>query len=223
MMYIDQKLTTYIEENIFPKYEKFYSHGMLHINNVINNMMMLADYYKLDKNMAYTIAAYHDIGLSVDRKNHEWESGKILYSDDFLKNFFDEEQLKIMKEAVEDHRGSRKERPRNIYGEILSDSDRDFDIELLAKRQIATSLKNCPDLHSFDEHFENCYEYMCRRINSSGKFNLWTNNSILVEKRDHFQKDYLNKKYARMVYKKEWDRISKDGTMDKIINYYENY
>lgn len=154
-MYIDQKLTTYIEENIFPKYEKFYSHGMLHINNVINNMMMLADYYKLDKNMAYTIAAYHDIGLSVDRKNHEWESGKILYSDDFLKNFFDEEQLKIMKEAVEDHRGSRKERPRNIYGEILSDSDRDFDIELLAKRQIATSLKNCPDLHSFDEHFEN--------------------------------------------------------------------
>lgn len=64
---------------------------------------------------------------------------------------------------------------------------------------------------------------MCRRINSSGKFNLWTNNSILVEKRDHFQKDYLNKKYARMVYKKEWDRISKDGTMDKIINYYEDY
>ena len=223
MMDVNKDLMLYVEKYIFPKYEKFYSHGMIHINNVINNMMMLADYYDLDKNMAYVIAAYHDIGLSTDRENHEHEAGKILAADKELKKYFSDEEINIMKEAVEDHRGSRKERPRNFYGECVSDSDRDFDIELLAKRQLATSLKNYPFYKEFDDHFKICYEYMCKRINSSGNFNLWTNNPLFVEKRDKFQKDYLNKEYAKSIYKKEWDRISSDGTKEKIINYYEDY
>ena len=220
---INKELQEYIIKNIFPRYEKYYSHGMIHINNVIDNMMMLADYYNLDKNMAYVIASYHDIGLNVDRENHEHESGKVLASDVELKKYFTEDEINIMKEAVEDHRGSRKTRPRNFYGECVSDSDRDFDIPLLAKRQLATSLKNYPNITTFDEHFERCYEYLCRRLNDSGKFNLWTNNPILVERRDKFQKDYLNKELARSIYKMEWDRISSDGTKEKIINYYEDY
>lgn len=222
-MHINKNLMLYIEKNIFPKYEKYYSHGMLHINNVIENMLMLADYYELDKNMAYVIAAFHDIGLNVDRKNHEYESGKILKNDLELKKYFNDEQIKIMKEAVEDHRGSRKERPRNFYGECVSDSDRDFDIKLLAKRQLATNIKNYPELQMFDEYFENCYNYMLKRINDSGKFNIWTNNPIMIERRNKFQKDYLNKNHAKSIYKKEWNKISTDGTMEKILNYYEDY
>ncbi|MBQ8892055.1 MAG: HD domain-containing protein [Bacilli bacterium] len=222
-MNINKDLKKYIEENIFPRYEKYYSHGLIHINNVIKNMLMLADYYDLNEDMAYTIASYHDIGLNVDRENHEYESGKILSEDVELKKYFTEEDIRIMKEAVEDHRGSRKERPRSFYGECVSDSDRDFDIELLAKRQLATSLKNYPELKKFDEHFERCYEYMCKRINTKGKFNLWTNNPTLVSERDKFQLDYLNKEYAKSVYQKEWNRISSDGTKEKIINYYEDY
>lgn len=220
---VDLNLQNYIKENIFPKYNKFYSHGMIHINNVINNMMMLADYYNLDKNMAYVIASYHDIGLSVNRENHEYESGKILSNDKELKKYFNNEKIKIMKEAVEDHRGSRKERPRNFFGECISDSDRDFDIEVLAKRQLATSIKNYPNLTRVEEHFKKCYDYICKRINSSGVFNLWTDNPILVQRRDKFQKEYLNVEYTKFVYKNEWDRISKDGTIEKIINYYEDY
>lgn len=195
-MDINEDLKKYIEKNIFSKYEKYYSHGMIHINNVINNMLMLADYYNLDKNMSYIVAAYHDIGLNIDRENHEYESGKILENDLELKKFFDNKQIAIMKEAIEDHRGSRKIRPRNFYGECLSDSDRDFDIEILAKRQIATSLKNYPELKTFDEHFKRCYEYICKRINDKGNFNLWTDNPIMIEKRNKFQQDYLNKNYS---------------------------
>ena len=220
---INTELAQYIQDNIFPRYEKYYSHGMLHINNVINNMMMLADYYDLDKNMAYVIASYHDIGLNIDRKNHEYESGKILYNDSELRKYFNEDEILIMKEAVEDHRGSRKERPRNFYGECLSDSDRDFDIEVLAKRQLATSLKNYPELTLFEDQFDRCHEYICKRINSAGKFNLWTNNPILVQKRDKFQKEYLDIEYTKAIYQKEWNRISSDGTMYKIFNYYEDY
>ena len=223
MKNIDKKLKKYIENDIFPKYDKFYSHGMIHINNVIKNMLMLSDYYGLDKNMAYVIACYHDSGLSINRENHEFESGKILANDLELKKYFTEEQIDIMKQAIEDHRGSKKTRPRNFYGECVSDSDRDFDIKLLAKRQIATSIKNYLELESFEEHFERCYNYISNRINDKGKFNLWTNNPILVERRNQFQEEFLNKKYAKSIYKKEWNKIKKDGTYEKIINYYEDY
>ncbi len=223
MKRINKELKKYIEENIFPKYDKFYAHGMLHINSVIENMMMLAEYYDLNVDMAYTIASYHDSGLGIDRENHEYESGKILINDKELKKYFSEEQLDIMREAIEDHRGSRKTRPRNFYGECISDSDRDFDISILARRQINTTLKCYPEIRTFDEHFERCYKYICGRINSSGVFNLWTNNPILVERRDKFQEDYLNKEHAREIYKNEWNNAIMDGTMDKILNYYEDY
>ena len=195
---------------------------MIHINNFINNMMMLAEYYDLDTNMAYVIASYHDSGLGIDRENHEYESGKILVNDIELKKYFSDEQIETMKEAIEDHRGSRKTRPRNFYGECISDSDRDFDIKLLVKRQISTSIKHYPD-YNFEEHFENCYNYICKRLNDKGKFNLWTNNPILIERRDKFQAEYLDKDYAKSIYKKEWNKITKDGTYEKILNYYEDY
>lgn len=220
---MEEKLKEYIAENIFPLYERYYSHGMIHIENAIKNCLFLADYYKLNRDMAYVIGAYHDLGLKVDRKNHEIESGKILEQDIELKKYFSKEQIMTMKVAVEDHRGSRKECPRNKYGEILSDSDRDFDIEILVKRQLSTSIKNYPEFTTFEEHFENCYQYMLKRINQSGHFNLWTNNPILIKRRAKFEKQYLDREYAKSVYKAEYERISKNGTIEKIKNYYLDY
>ena len=220
---VNKELKEYIKNTIFPKYDKYYAHGMMHINAVIDNMMLLAEYYNLDKNMAFVIGSYHDAGLSVDRDNHEKESGKLLENDKNLKRWFSDEEITIMKEAVEDHRGSRKERPRNFYGECVSDSDRDFDISILAKRQINTTLKNYPEIKTFEEHFERCYKYICGRINEDGTFNLWTNNPTLVERRDKFQKDYLDKDYTRKIYKEEWEKAQQNGTMEKILNYYEDY
>lgn len=216
-------LLVYIRNNIFPKYERYYSHGMIHISNVINNSLELATEYKLDEDMCYTMSAYHDLGLEVDRKNHELESGKIFIADKKLKEYFTKKQLIIMKEAIEDHRGSRKEPPRNIYGKVLSDSDRDFDIKLLAKRQLATSIKNYPGISSFEEHFEICYNYMSKRINETGHFNLWTNNSMLIKKRNKFEEDFFDKKYAKEIYENEFRKISSDGTIEKIKNYYLDY
>ena len=77
--------------------------------------------------LKYVIASYRDFGLNVNRENHEYESGKILLNDKELKKYFYNEKVQIMKEAVEDHRGSKKERLRNFYGECVSDSDRDYE------------------------------------------------------------------------------------------------
>lgn len=84
---LNKDLVDYIEKYIFIKYERFYAHRMFHINNAIKNMLMLADYYNLDKNMTYVIAVYHDSGLSIDRENHELEVGRIITSDVELKKF----------------------------------------------------------------------------------------------------------------------------------------
>ena len=223
MIGVDERLKEHVEKVVFPQYERFYSHGLIHISSVIDNMLMLARYYGLDANMAYTVAAFHDTGLRVNREEHEKESGKILLNDVELKKFFDAGQILMMKEAVEDHRGSRKMRPRNFYGECLSDADRDFDIEILAKRQLGTSIKNYPDLMTGQEHFERCYEYICRRLDGAGHFNLWTNNPVLIERRTKFEKDFLDKDYAREIYLREFERISEEGTLNKIKEFYEDY
>lgn len=220
---MDQGLKQYVEANVFPKYDRYYSHGMLHINYVIENCVMLANYYNLDVNMAFVAAAYHDVGLSANRDNHERESGKIFMRDQGLKKYFSGSELEEMRQAIEDHRGSRKEPPRNMYGKILSDSDRDFDVEVLAKRQLATSIKNYPNFMAFDQHFERCYSYMIKRMEGFGHFNLWTNNPILIKRRDEFERAFLDKKYVEDIYRKEWQRILEDGTMERIKNYYLDF
>ncbi len=218
------QLYQYIETNIFPRYDKFYSHGMLHINKVIEQSEMIAkDFQGINCDMVYTVASYHDLGLAIDREHHELESGKILEADKELRQFFTEEQIRVMKEAVEDHRGSRKIEPRNSYGKIVSDADRDFDIEILAKRQLATSIKNYPDLTKFEEHFERCYSHMLKRKNKEGHFNLWTNHPTLIQQRDKYEEDFNKKEYVKEIYQKEYERMLKTGLVEKIINYYEDY
>ena len=101
MKQVNSELEDYIEKNIFPKYDKYFAHGMIHINAVIDNMMMLADYYDLDKNMAFVIGSYHDAGLSVDRENHEKESGKLLANDKNLEKWFSPEEIAIMKDILQ--------------------------------------------------------------------------------------------------------------------------
>jgi len=220
---MNEDLKEYIRVEIFPKYEKFYAHGMIHINNVIKQSMLISVDYDVNLNMVYTIACYHDLGLNTKRDDHEKESGKILVEDINLRDFFTLEEIMVMKEAIEDHRGSRKVEPRSIYGKIVSDADRDFDIEILAKRQLATSIKNYPNLTSFDEHFERCYKYISDRKNKEGQFNLWTNSKIIKEKRDNFDRMFSDKEYSREIYRKEYNKIIENNLIDKIRNYYEDY
>lgn len=87
--------------------------------------------------MVYTIAAFHDIGHYIVAKNHEKVSAEILIKDENLKNFFNDDQIKIMSEAVSDHRSSTDGEPRSIYGKIVSSADRNTLIESPLKRTYA--------------------------------------------------------------------------------------
>lgn len=157
-------LVEYIETNILPQYAQFdKAHNLGHVVRVIKRSMDLVRTTGADINMVYAIAAYHDIGMSGPRAVHHITGGKILASDIKLRKWFSANQLKIMREAIEDHRASASHAPRSIYGKIIAEADRDLDPEIVFRRIIQFGLANYPELDKeghwfrFREHLENKY------------------------------------------------------------------
>ena len=108
-------LVDFVEKNILPEYQNFdKAHSTAHVTRVIRNSLNLANAIGADINMAYVVAAYHDLGMSGPRAVHHITGGKILATDARLKRWFSTEQLKIMREAIEDHRASAAHAPRSI-------------------------------------------------------------------------------------------------------------
>ena len=104
---VNLEIMDFVEKQILPKYNAFgESHGLRHVTRVIRNSLKLVPVTGADIDMVYVIAAYHDLGMSGPRAIHHITSGKILQADARLKRWFNKEQIKIMKEAVEDHRAS---------------------------------------------------------------------------------------------------------------------
>ena len=130
-------LMEFIETEILPRYANFdQAHRLSHVNNVIRQSLDLARKIGADINMAYAIAAYHDLGLEGPRAIHHVTSGKILLADNRLRRWFSTDKIKIMKEAVEDHRASASHAPRSIYGKIVAEADRELDPMVVFKRII---------------------------------------------------------------------------------------
>ena len=115
MQQVSMEIMEFVETQILPKYTEFgESHGLRHVNRVIKNSLELARITGADINMVYVVAAYHDLGMSGPRAIHHITSGKILMADARLKRWFSQDQIKIMKEAVEDHRASASHAPRSL-------------------------------------------------------------------------------------------------------------
>ena len=117
--------------------------------------------------MLYTKAAYHDIGHHIDGKNHEIVSAKIMYEDDHLKEFFNEEELKTIKEAIEDHRASSKREPRSIYGKLISSADRGTDIKETLERCYFYRKEHSPEMNN-EEIIEGSYELLKNKYGEDG-------------------------------------------------------
>lgn len=140
-------LVEFVETQILPRYAEFdKAHNLSHVTRVIRSSIALTRKIGADLNMAYVIAAYHDLGLSGPRAIHHLTSGKILMQDARLKRWFTPEQIKIMKEAVEDHRASASHAPRSIYGKIVAEADRDLTPETVIRRTIQFGLSNYPEM-----------------------------------------------------------------------------
>lgn len=163
------KLQEYIEKEILTIYQKNdEGHGIDHIQYVINRSLKFAEEIpNINYDMVYAVAAYHDIGHYIDRKNHEKVSAEILLQDQTLRNYFNKEQIKIMAEAVCDHRASLEYEPRSIYGKIISSADRNTLLDNTLKRTYSYQLKHYPN-SSLDEIIESSRKHIMNKFGVHG-------------------------------------------------------
>ncbi len=170
---MDKTLVEYIEGAVIPMYDGFDAgHGRDHVRAVIEEAVRLAGFYPVDLNMVYAAAAYHDTGLSVDRKTHHLESGRIIRSDKRLGEWFDSEQIEIIAQAAEDHRASSDHEPRTIYGKIIAEADRQIIPESIILRTVQYGFKHYPELDK-EGHWARTCEHMAEKYDVGGYLKLW--------------------------------------------------
>ena len=98
---INKELKKYIEDTIKPQYinNNYGGHGWEHIQDVIYRSFELMGYFnlKINPNMVYVVAAYHDIGYRQDPDNHEQVSSEMFMQDEEMKKYFNEEERNCKK------------------------------------------------------------------------------------------------------------------------------
>ena len=208
---VNLEIMQFMEQQILPRYNTFdRSHGITHVQHVISNSLELARSLGVDINMAYVIAAYHDLGMSGPRAIHHITGGKILATDARLRKWFSPQQLQIMKEAVEDHRASTSHTPRSIYGKIVSDADRDLDPETVFTRCIEYGFEHYPELDK-EQQWERFCQHMNDKYSAHGYIRLWIAGSI-NEKRLRKVRDIID---DRQQLRKVFERILENAEEQK--------
>lgn len=207
-------LVEFVETNILPQYAQFdRAHNLEHVTRVIRNALNLVRRTGADINMVYAIAAYHDLGMSGPRAVHHITGGKILATDARLKRWFSAEQIKIMKEAVEDHRASASHAPRSLYGKIIAEADRDIIPEVVFRRTIEFGLANYPQLDR-EQQWQRFCEHMEQKYSVNGYLRLWIpgskNEKRLTELRSIIA--------SPTQFRKQFDRFYRDITEKEGIS-----
>ena len=166
---ICKELIEFIEKNVLPEYEKNESgHGLEHIKYVLARSLEFAKQVpNVNLDIIYTVACYHDIGHHIDAKNHEKVSAEIFKNDKNMKNFFTDEEIDIIYEAIQDHRASGDSEPRSVYGKIVSSADRRTNIDDIMKTMYTYRLKHSPHF-TIEENIEEAYQQLCRKFAYGG-------------------------------------------------------
>ena len=196
-------LVEFVEKNILPEYQHFdKAHSTAHVMRVVRRSLELARATGADVDMSYVIAAYHDMGMSGPRAVHHLTSGRILASDARLKRWFTADQIKIMREAVEDHRASAAHAPRSIYGRIVAEADRDLDPDIVFTRAIQFGLDNYPQLDR-EGQWKRFVQHMEEKYSVNGYIKLWIPQSDNASKLKAVREVIADKAELRRVF----DRI----------------
>ena len=204
---INVKLQSYIENEIIPQYAFFdKGHNSNHVEKVIKDSLEIALDYKVEMDMVYAIAAYHDIGMPLGRENHHITSGEILRNDKRLSHWFNEEQLVIMQQAIEDHRASGKNEPRTIYGKIVAEADRDISMETIIYRSIAFSIDKFP-LDDYSQQLERVYFHIENKYGENGYLKLWIETPKNTKGLQQLRQLIEDKQAFMLCFKRIWDSL----------------
>ncbi len=171
---VSLEIIDYVEREIIPRYAYFdKAHQENHVRMVIEQSLKLAEHEPtMNTDMVYVIAAFHDLGLVNGRENHHRDSRIILEADEFVRAHFTSEQIRIMVEAVEDHRASNSQKPRSEYGLIVAEADRFIEPETIIRRTIQYGLANYPQLDRAG-HYQRTIEHLNEKYGPKGYLKVW--------------------------------------------------
>ncbi len=176
-----EPLQQYVEECILPRYDHYdEAHQQEHIRAVITRSLAMTERYKANRNMLYTAAAYHDLGMCEGRETHHLTSARILRDDKQLQEWFSPQQIAIMAEAVEDHRASSHSTPRQLYGCILAEADHILDCTEVVARTIQYSIAHYPHFTK-EQHWQRTLEHLQEKYSRTGYLKLLLPDSINQE------------------------------------------
>ena len=213
---VDLDLMAFVEQQILPRYNAFgKSHGLGHVQRVIKNALTLVPATGANPNMVYVSAAYHDLGMEGPRAIHHITSGKILAADARLKKWFSPEQIRIMKEAVEDHRASSSRVPRSIYGKIVAEADRELDSNIVFSRAVLYGLENYPEKNK-DEQWKRFYNHINEKYGRKGYIRLWIPNSPNAKKLKFIRELIDRQVDLRKVFDKLYNDIFKKSEQKEV-------
>ena len=192
---INLDIMDFVEKQILPRYVNFdRAHNLSHVTSVMKRSIDLASKIGADVNMALVI--------------HHITGGKILMADVRLRKWFSPEQIRIMKEAIEDHRASASHSPRSIYGKIVAEADRDLQPESVFRRTVVFGIDNYPDKNR-EEQWKRFLEHLENKYSTNGYIKLWIQNSSNAEGLAEIRRMMANRGELRKVF----DRIYNDVTI----------
>lgn len=183
---VSPEIVGYVERAVIPRYAGFdRAHREDHVRMVIAQSLKLAEHEpSMNVDMVYVIAAFHDLGLVNGRENHHHDSRKILEADEFVRSHFTPEQIRLMGEAVEDHRASGDHSPRSLYGLVVAEADRFIDPETIIRRTIQYGLANYPGLDR-DGHYRRTIDHLNRKYGPDGYLKVripWSDNAARLRR-----------------------------------------
>lgn len=171
--HVNVNLRNWVEQAILPRYDCFdAAHRRNHALRVIEESLRLGEFYGLNPNMLYAIAALHDVGLAEGRESHHLASARFIREEQRLLDWFSHRQIETMADAAEDHRASSNHQPRSIYGCVVAEADRDIEPLTIIRRTIQYGLGHYPEMNK-DEHWQRTLQHLHEKYAKGGYLSLW--------------------------------------------------
>ena len=207
---VNPTLIEYVEQKILPQYDHFdAAHQRNHAKEVIARSLALAEHYKVNINMVYAIAAYHDTGLCEGRDTHHLVSGRIIREDQRLHEWFNEDQIETMAQAAEDHRASSGHEPRSIYGKIVAEADRLISPEKVIRRTIQFGLDHNPELDK-EGQYQRFKAHLLEKYSDTGYLRLWIPESDNAPRLEELRKIIRDEEKMRKAFEQTFEKIKSD-------------
>ena len=122
--------------------------------------------------MMYAIASCHDWGKYEDHETHNLIAACHFRDDNGFKKFFNDEERQVIKEAIEDHRSSKEDEPRSVYGKLISSADRNTRIEIVFIRSFFVAHERMPECN-IEEYLDYTIERLSKKYSEENPENMF--------------------------------------------------